>query len=209
MSVDQNKIFPKVFLLGLLFWVGTNLNAQIVDADTIQSVNISQPAEEEVHSPKKASVYSAILPGLGQAYNKKYWKIPMIYGGFAAFIYFIDWNNDHFQLYKNYYAQIIDTDPNTNDFMDFIYIDRYDLNNSSDVQELAGNFSDYQEVFRRNRDLLIILTVGFYGLNIIDASVDAHLFNFDISDDLTLNWQPSMLNINNQKVYCINCTFNF
>ncbi len=181
--------------------------AQIVDADTITSVPVN-PDEEEVHSPKKATIYSAILPGLGQAYNKKYWKIPLIYVGFGTIGYFIDWNNENYQFNKLAYAHLTDDDPETNIFMEIEAVQYYNLNNPSHFQNFKDGLQKRQEYYRRNRDLLIISMAGFYGLNIIDASVDAHLFNFDISDDLTLNWQPSMINIDNRFVYCINFTFN-
>jgi hypothetical protein len=85
----------------------------------------------------------------------------------------------------------------------------YDLENPTDSLNFKTGLSKQSEYYRRNRDLLIISMVGFYGLNIIDASVDAHLFDFDISEDLTLNWQPAVRTFENQLVYGINCTFKF
>lgn len=164
---------------------------------------------EEVHSPKKASMYSAILPGLGQAYNKKYWKIPVIYAGFAALGYFIYWNNDNYQIMKRAYSDFTDDDPETNSYLDLDGAQYYDLGTEPDDTNFKDALTKQQSYYRRNRDLLIISTVGFYGLQIIDASVDAHFFDFDISEDLTLNWQPTMQYFNQQTVYGINCTFTF
>lgn len=195
------SIFCFIFLL-----VGLNLQAQLVDTDTIKIID---SRIEEIHSPKKATIYSAVLPGLGQAYNKKYWKIPIIYIGFGIIGYFIDWNNDNYQLYKVAYQHFADTIPETNDYLDLDGAQGYDLENPTSRENFKSALIRQQDYNRRNRDLLIISMIGFYGLNIIDASVDAHLFNFDISDDLTMNWQPSMLNIDNQLIYGFNCTFNF
>lgn len=188
-----------------------NLQAQLVEADTIDTQQRIPEKEEEVHSPKKATIYSAILPGLGQAYNKKYWKIPIIYIGFGTIAYFIDWHNSNYQLFKVGYDHLTDDDPETEDYLKIEAIRRsnYDLDNPNDFSNLKTAMEKQQDYYRRNRDLLIISFAAFYGLNIIDASVDAHLFDFDISDDLTMNWQPSTLNIDNNFVYCINFSFNF
>lgn len=187
----------------------TKLQGQvIVDADTTRVIRNEELAED-IHSPKKATIYSAILPGLGQAYNKKYWKIPIIYAGFGTIGYFIDWNNDNYQFNKKAYQHLTDDDENTNDFMEIEAVQYYDLNNPTSFANFRDGLLKRQDYYRRNRDLLFISIIGFYGLNIIDASVDAHLFNFDISDDLTFNWQPSVQYSGKQLVHCINCSFNF
>lgn len=189
-----------------------NLRAQLVEADTVQAVQqLPEQPEEEIHSPRKATIYSAILPGLGQVYNKKYWKVPLIYIGFGTIGYFINWNNDNYQLFKTGYRHLVDTNPETQDYLKIEAVRRnnYNLDNPTEFNNLKTALSKQQDYYRRNRDLLIISFVGFYGLNIIDASVDAHLFDFDISDDLTLKWEPSMMNFDNNFVYCLNFRFNF
>lgn len=189
-----------------------NLRAQLVEADTIQATQqpVGQEAEK-VHSPRKATIYSAILPGLGQIYNKKYWKVPLIYAGFGTIGYFINWNNDNYQLFRIGYQHLTDGNPETQDYLKIEAVRRnnYNLDNQTEYNNLKTALSKQQDYYRRNRDLLIISFVGFYGLNIIDASVDAHLFDFDISDDLTMKWEPSMLNFDNNFVYCLNFRFNF
>lgn len=175
-------------------------------ADTITSEKKIEPEE---HSPRKAAIYSAVLPGLGQAYNKKYWKIPLVYGGFAAFGYFIDWNNNFYKTSKNAYRDLTDGDDSTNSYLKLKQIKYYDLNSPTDVENLKRGLLRSQDYYRRNRDLLVILTIAFYGLNIIDASVDAHFFNWDISDDLTLNWQPTVDQMNNKNFLTLNCTIKF
>ncbi len=190
------------------------LDAQvIVEADSVGVVQKSDgnEKEQEVHSPRKATIYSAVLPGLGQAYNKKYWKIPLIYAGFGAIGYFINWNNENYQLFRKGYQDLTDDNPETQDYLKIEAVRRnnFDLDNPNQFSTLKTALLSQQDYYRRNRDLLIISFIGFYGLNIIDASVDAHLYDFDISDDLTLNWQPSMLRVENNLVYCINLKFNF
>ena len=198
----------KNIIFVLLVFVSCNLYGQVLEVDTTQITEV--PVDSvQVHSPKKATIYSAILPGLGQAYNKKYWKIPLIYAGFGTIGYFIGWNNGFYSTYKQAYRDLSDKDPNTNSHLKIEASKYYDLENPTDSLNFKTGLSKQSEYYRRNRDLLIISMVGFYGLNIIDASVDAHLFDFDISEDLTLNWQPAVKTFENQLVYGINCTFKF
>lgn len=139
--------------------------------------------------PMKSVWLGAIVPGLGQIYNRKYWKLPIVYGGFLGCAYAISWNNGMYTDYKNAYRDIIDNDPNTNSFMD-ILPEGYTI-------ESLGGMSAYQNVlqtrmntYRRYRDLSIFVTIGVYALTLIDAYVDAQLYDFDISPDLSLNVQP-------------------
>ena len=122
--------------------------------------------------PKKAGLYSAILPGAGQVYTKKYWKVPVIYGGLITSAYYINESNDFYQLYKSTYLNRLD-----GDFTD-------NLNYSdSDLRTLT-------EHYRRNREVSALLFTLTYILNIVDASVNAHLFDYDVSEDLSLHIQP-------------------
>jgi len=199
----------KIFFIILFFLsvFSAPLNAQQQTNDTI-------PLPSEVHSPKKASVYSAILPGLGQAYNKKYWKIPVIYLGFGAIVYYIDWNNDWYKLFRNAYKDLsvtgdFDSDAYVARYEKLPYLQTIDYTSKIDIKNTQDYLLKYNDYFRRNRDLLIIGTAVFYALNIIDASVDAHLSDFDISDDLSLNWKPAVTTIENQRYLCFNCFINF
>lgn len=122
--------------------------------------------------PKKAGLYSAILPGSGQVYTKKYWKVPVIYGGLITSAYYINESNDLYQLYKSTYLNRLDGDFSDN------------LNYSdSDLRTLT-------EHYRRNREVSALLFTLTYILNIVDASVNAHLFDYDVSEDLSLHIQP-------------------
>jgi len=187
--------------------VKTAQNPSVTSLDTVKAPVAKRV--EIIHSPRKASIYSAVLPGLGQAYNKKYWKIPLIYGGFGAFGYFIKWNNNNYNTAKQAYKDLTDNDPATDSYLKLKQIVYYDLTKASDVSNLKTGLNSSQDYYRRNRDLLIIITCAFYGLNIIDASVDAHFFNFDISDDLTMKVEPAIRQSKNLNIFCLNCTFNF
>ena len=122
--------------------------------------------------PQKAALYSALLPGLGQIYNKKYWKLPIVYAGFGTFIYFIDRNS---RYYNDLKQKIIDPE----------YEMKYFQGNYTEDQLTRG-----MEIYKRWRDLSIIGTAGFYVLQIIDATVDAYLFDWDVGEDISLRIKP-------------------
>ena len=174
--------------------------------ETIQDT-VNAKKTEAIHSPRRATIYSAVLPGLGQIYNRKYWKVPLVYGGFATLGFFINLNNTEYVKYRQAYSDIIDSDPNTNSYIK-LFIDPRNLedaNRSQSIEKLR-RAKDY---WRRNRDLVVIGTAVFYAINIIDASVDAHFFNFDISDDLTINWAPGPIICKDNKLIGLHCRIIF
>ena len=120
--------------------------------------------------PAKAAFYSAILPGLGQAYNKKYWKIPLVYGAIGTSIYSYSWNNKKYHEIRDVYKSRLAG--NTND--NYQYLD--------DSRLITA-----QRFYQRNRDLSMLFIAAFYILNIVDANVDAHLGQFNVNDNLSLN----------------------
>lgn len=137
----------------------------------------------EVSSVNRATTLSVICPGAGQIYNKSYWRVPIVLGGFATTIYCIDWNNRGFQRFKKAYHLRADYDKNPSNYP------------SGSTDEFKGRYSatflkNLRDSYRRNRDLCIILTAGMYVLQIIDAHVDAHLRDYDISDDLSMSVTP-------------------
>lgn len=132
---------------------------------------------EEFHSPKKATIMSAVLPGLGQVYNKKYWKVPIIYGGFAVAGYYLNDNLKKIDLYKSAFQAETDGDPNT----------------INDTGFTTPQLEDLIDQYKTWRDLSYIAIGAIYVLNIIDANVDAHLFYFDVGEDLSMNIQPFFL----------------
>ncbi|HLP05249.1 MAG TPA: DUF5683 domain-containing protein [Paludibacter sp.] len=146
-------------------------------------------------NPVKVVWMGAIIPGYGQIMNKKYWKLPLVYGGFLGCAYAVAWNGSRYQAYKTAYRDIIDTDPDTNSFIE-ILPKGYTVETFGGIQEYTNILKTKQDAFRRYRDLSIICTVGYYALTLIDAYVDAQLYDFDISPDLTLRFQPAILKNN-------------
>jgi hypothetical protein len=148
----------------------------------------------EVSDIKKATTLSTICPGAGQIYNKSYWRVPIVIGGLASTIYTIDWNNRGYQRFKTAYNICADYELHKNDPTSTKYIDENGklMPCPDEFQGRYGTsfLKNLKDSYRRNRDLCILLTAGVYILNIIDAHVDAHLKDFDISDDLAMDIEP-------------------
>lgn len=144
-------------------------------------------------SPRKAVIYSAIFPGLGQIYNRKYWKLPILYGGFVGLTYAITWNNGYYQDYLGAYQDIMDDNPDTNRWHDMLPYAYRDNPESVDAQWFTNVLQQRKDHYRYYRDLSIILTVGVYLLGIVDAYVDAQLFDFDMSPDLSMRVAPVII----------------
>ncbi|MFC3878821.1 DUF5683 domain-containing protein [Algoriphagus namhaensis] len=160
--------------MGLLFFCfGINLNLKAQDDLIIEENNI-ETTTTLPKNPKKATILSAILPGAGQVYNEKAWKVPIIYGGIITDAYFIGFNNKRYQSFRDALFAFDEGEPN-----DFPTLNRDGLVRNVDY-------------WRRNRDICILLMGAIYALNIIDANVDAHLSGFEISDDLALKVEPHM-----------------
>lgn len=148
--------------------------------------------------PKKAVIYSAIFPGLGQIYNKKYWKLPILYGGFVGVSYAITWNNSHYADYLEGYKSILRNDPKDTTWENLLPYGRDPQ--TVDKKWFTGVLKDRKNYFRYYRDLSIIIGVALYGLAIVDAYVDAQLFEFDVSTDLSMRIEPMIFkkdNVNN------------
>lgn len=141
--------------------------------------------------PNRAVWMSALFPGLGQLYNRRYWKLPIVIGAYMGLGYATSWNNGMLNDYTRAYRDIMDTDPNTKSYMDFFPpttkeedLDRAWLTN---ILQSRKNF------YRRNRDLCIICMVGVYFIAMIDAYVDASLSHFDITPELSVDWAPAVM----------------
>ena len=162
-------------------------------------------------NPTKAVIYSAIFPGLGQIYNRKYWKLPLVYGAFMGCAYAISWNNRNYSDYSQAYMDIMSEDPETNNsWINFLpaNADPEQYIEDTNFKESLKSRKDY---FRRYRDLSIIITVGVYFITMIDAYVDAQLFDFDISPDLSLRVEPTMTQPTSysSRTYGLNCSIKF
>lgn len=143
---------------------------------------------------KRATLFSAILPGAGQFYNKKYWKPPIIYLGFATLGYTYSFNQKNYQKFKTALVNRYDNDPSTND----------DFGNITDEQ-----LREAKDYYKRNRDLSIILGCVWYSLNIIDAYVDAQLRTFEVSDQLSFKPKPSIIPCGNGMALGLGLSLNF
>jgi hypothetical protein len=201
----------KFWLQGILFvsfgLIFIQANAQTLPEvkDSIQKA-IEKPVK--IHSPGKATMYSAVLPGLGQIYNKKYYKVPIIYGGFVGLGYLINHYNQRYYNFKQAYYDLTDQNPLTKSYeTTYPY---YDYSKTSAYQTYSESFIPEIDRTRRKRDLFIIATVGFYLLNVLDANVDAHFIDFDISEDLTFNFEPIMVDpITNSTILGGHLVLNF
>ncbi|WP_414477988.1 DUF5683 domain-containing protein [Prevotella sp.] len=142
--------------------------------------------------PKRALWLSLVLPGAGQIYNRKYWKLPIVYGGFLGCIYAMQWNNMMYNDYSQAYLDLMDNDPQTQSYNQFLHLGAtIDESNKTRYENLFKRRKDY---YRRYRDMSFFILVGVYALSVIDAYVDASLSEFDISPDLSMRIEPAVIN---------------
>jgi len=166
-----------------------------------------------VPNPQRAMWLAMVIPGGGQIYNRKFWKLPIVYGGFLGCIYAMTWNNMMYKDYSQAYLDIMDNDPGTASYNKFLHLGR---------QITDQNMARYKDVFkkrkdkyRRWRDMSFFVMVGIYALSVIDAYVDAELSVFDISHDLSLKVQPTVIgtSMSTNPIYAsslgVNCQLNF
>lgn len=141
---------------------------------------------------KKAMWLAIVVPGAGQIYNRKYWKIPIVYGGFVGCIYAWRWNGQMYKDYQQAYQDLVDDDPNTKSYEQFLHMGQKITDANKGTWEKV--FKGRKDRYRRWRDLSVFCVLGVYALSIIDAYVDASLSAFDISDDLSMKVTPAYLN---------------
>ncbi len=146
-------------------------------ADTAQADTSARPDWRQRHQPMRAALYSAVVPGVGQIYNRKYWKAPIVWAGLGTCVYFIHDNNQQFQRYKTAYLATVDGDPNTVDEFD----GRYD----------SGQLRQVANTYQRWRDLSYVAIGLVYILNVVDATVDGYFVRFDVGRDLSMHVAPS------------------
>lgn len=192
------KRFTIITLIILSFSIKgwTQESTEVVEASTLMNNISSDYKPMDPLAPSRAAFYSAIVPGLGQIFNKKYWKLPLVYAAVGTPIYFYVDNDSKYRDYRNEYKKrlrgIYDTE-------DPVF---GKLDNERVIQG--------QQFYQRNRDLSLVVTIGFYILNVVDANIDAHLMQFNVNDKLTI--QPAM-EYNprdlNQYQYAINLQYSF
>lgn len=142
--------------------------------------------------PKRAMWLAIVIPGAGQIYNRKYWKLPIVYGGFIGCAYAMRWNNQMYMDYSQAYLDIMDNDPNTKSYTQFLHLGTQIT--SANEERYKSIFKSRKDKYRRWRDLSFFCMLGVYALSIVDAYVDASLSSFDISDDLSLQVEPAVIN---------------
>ena len=151
---------------------GNNKKSLLLKPDTLKR-------PEAKHSVRMATLLSTVLPGAGQIYNRKYWKVPLIYAAFAGLGYLVMIKNDQYQLFKQAYIYRIDNNPTTVDPYVNLYTD--------------DNLLTLKNSYQHSRDLAIIGVAAVYVLNIVDAAVDAHLYTFDVGDNLSIRVHPAFI----------------
>ena len=163
-----------------------------------------------VPDPSKATWSALVFPGGGQIYNHKYWKLPIVYGGFLGCAYALNWNGQMYSDYSQAYLDIMDDDPGTASYEDFLP-PRYNVEANMDY--LKRVFKNRKDNYRRQRDLSVFCFIGVYLISVVDAYVDAELSNFDITDDLSVQVRPTTINsqqhtLRNQ-AYGLQCSLSF
>ena len=184
-----------LFLLGLLTLLAfqkteaqnvvfDTIGNTVITADTIvkEAKTEKKAKVKKPHSPTKAAIMSACLPGLGQIYNRKWWKVPIVYAGLGGIGYLSYRNFSEYRSYLHAYEY------KTGDLPEGVKLNEHETDLAN--KYAAGQLQTYKESYRRSFELFTILTVAWYGLNIVDAIVDGHLYTYDISDDLSLSVDP-------------------
>ena len=185
---EQNIILPD----SLLFSSDSLLNKTVVVPE------IFKP------NPNKSLWHALIFPGLGQIYNRQYWKVPIVYGGVVGLTYAISWNGKYYRDYSQAYRDIMDSDPNTKSYEKLL---PYGTDpTSSYAQSLMKT---KQNTYRRYRDLSIVGAVAFYAITVVDAYVDAQLADFDISPDLSMRVGPAILGMPNSSQLSVGLQLHF
>jgi hypothetical protein len=183
-SVLPARFWPLLLLCLLPSFVVSGQETGFADIEPDH--DIEHQKEVHISNPVRATMLSATLPGMGQIYNRKYWKVPIIYAGFGTLAYFLNMNSTEYQRWRQAYVARVDGNPNT--------VDDYPFH-STHVLNRAMNY------YRRNLEVTYILGAALYLLNILDASVDAHLMDFDVGEDLALHLHPQIIHgygINNR-----------
>jgi hypothetical protein len=187
------KLIP-ILLLVFLFG-NTSLFSQEKIGDVLIIKDTLKKQEINPLAPAKAAFYSAILPGLGQAYNKKYWKIPLVYGAIGSGVYFYSKNNTKYRQFRDEYKKRLDGTSNSQDPY---------FGNLDNSRLIAG-----QRFYQRNRDISVLVTAAFYVLNIVDANIDAHLLQFNVNDNLSVHPDISTDEINYKQNVGLTLNYHF
>ena len=217
MKINKTIIYLRSTLFIILMAIGASplYASDMMPADTViitdsaknmmkaDSAAISQMAmQDTIHLKKrdwstwrpdiKRAMWLAIVfPGGGQIYNRKYWKLPIVYGGFIGCYYAIRWNNMMYKDYSQAYLDLMDDNPETQSYNQFMHFGTVITEANRSTYE--NKFKRRKDYYRRYRDLSAFIMIGVYALSVIDAYVDASLSEFDISDDLSMRVTPTVI----------------
>ena len=203
-SLAKDTVIPKV--------VVEEVEPSIV-AHTVEEVKPVKDMTKFQPNPKRALWLALVIPGGGQIYNRKYWKLPLVYGGFLGCAYALTWNDMMYKDYSQAYIDITDGDPTTASYNKFMHLGRQI--NDKNIDRYKDIFRKRKDKYRRWRDLSFFVMIGVYAISVIDAYVDAELSVFDISRDLSLKVQPTVIgtSLSNNPIYAsslgVNCQLNF
>jgi hypothetical protein len=223
-AVAQTAITDSIEAAVDSMYAALEADAAVMAADTAQQPLVILDSLRQQKSPRdwskwkpnsqKALWLALVIPGGGQIYNRKFWKLPLVYGGFIGCIYAMTWNNMMYHDYQQAYVDIMDNNPNTASYNKFLHLGRtIDKSNEAYYKQI---FKTRKDRYRRWRDMSIFVMIGVYALSVIDAYVDAELSDFDISKDLSLKVRPTV--ISNGQLYThplyatsvgVNCSLNF
>lgn len=199
----MNRLFVIIALLAMALTGHAQEEAELV-VDTLRTdeVSIMIDSTKQVKLPRDWSTWkpnpqralwlALVLPGAGQIYNRKYWKLPIFYGGFMGCIYALTWNNMMYKDYSQAYLDIMDDDPKTASYNKFLHLGRQIT--AENEERYKNIFKKRKDRYRRYRDMSFFVMIGVYALSVIDAYVDAELSDFDISKDLSLRVRPAVIN---------------
>ena len=223
--ISAQDTLPEMKPADLYFITGDSVvteaqDSLILNPDALKKSKITRETTPFKPIPKKAYLAAAIFPGLGQIYNRQYWKLPIVYGGFMGCAYAITWNNRTYQDYKNaYYSIMIDSkaDPNAehpeswSDYWIVFVPGSIDPATRLRDATFHSNLKRGKDYFRRFRDLSIIISAGLYLICMADAYVDAQMFDFDVSPDLSFQVTPVYLpeTLYHARTYGINICMTF
>ena len=164
-------------------------------ADSVAAVDIRKIEKRDLTTwtpnPNRALWLALVIPGGGQIYNRKYWKLPIIYGGMMGCIYALTWNNMMYRDYSQAYLDIMDSDPTTQSYNKFLHLGA--TITAANEERYKTLFKSRKDKYRRWRDMSMFCLIGVYALSVIDAYVDAELSEFDISKDLSLKVAPTVI----------------
>lgn len=198
-KTDSTTLFPMMSIDSLSL-------AQ--EADSLANHTALSP-ERFIPNSARSTWLALVFPGGGQIYNRKYWKLPIIYGGFVGCIYALSWNGSMYNDYSQAYLDLMDDNPNTKSYEDFLPRGSSIEGNEDYYKKL---FKNRKDLYRRQRDLSVFAMIGVYILSVIDAYVDAELSNFDITKDLSMKVQPTVFTEHKRtssNSIGIHCSFTF